>query len=225
MRIGVNTLFLLPGEVGGSETYVVETVGALLRDAPDVTVVLLTAREGHAALFPRFGNHPRVEFQPLEFAAANRPRRILHEQIALPRLARRARLDVLWSLGYTGPLQCPCPHVLTILDVQYRRFPESLRPTYRWASNFLIRAGVRRAACVLTLSEFSRQEILRFTRAPPAGAHLVTDGPPNVGGVPSGGGDFSGGGAVSRRRRSSSSASSRVSAAIRSCAPLSATQR
>ncbi len=173
MKVGVNTLFLLPGEVGGSETYLVETLAALLRVASDLELVLFTAQEGHAALFPRFGSHPRVAFQPLEFRAARRPVRILREQFALARAARRWRLDALWSPGYTGPLACPCPHVLSILDLQYRRFPESLRRTYRWASDALIRAGARRADRVLAISEFSRGEILRFTRAP-AGRVSVT---------------------------------------------------
>ena len=165
MRVGVNTLFLLPGEVGGSETYLVETLAALLRAEPGLALTLFTAREGHAALFPRFGSHPRVSFQPLDFCAARRPVRILREQFALAAAARRERLDVLWSPGYTGPLSRPCPHVLTILDLQYRRFPESLRRTYRWASDLLIRAGARRADGILALSEFGRGEILRFTGA------------------------------------------------------------
>lgn len=165
MRTGVNTLFLIPGEVGGSETYLVETLAALLGVDNDLALILFTAREGHAALFPRFGNHPRVSFQPLEFCAARRPVRILREQFALPAAARRQRLDALWSPGYTGPLSCPCPHVLSILDLQYRRFPESLRRTYRWASDLLIRAGARRADGILALSEFGRGEILRFTAA------------------------------------------------------------
>ncbi len=35
MRIGVNTLFLIPGEVGGSQTYCVETLKAMAEQFPE----------------------------------------------------------------------------------------------------------------------------------------------------------------------------------------------
>lgn len=165
MKIGVNALFLRPGEVGGSETYLLETIDALLRIDPALTLVLFTAKEGYAPLFARFGNHPRVAFEPLSCRAAHRAERILQEQLRLPGAARRRALDVLWSPGYTGPLFPPCPHVLTILDMQYKRYPDSLKFSHRLASDLLIQTGARRASRLLAISEFSRQEILRFTGA------------------------------------------------------------
>ena len=44
MRIGVNTLFLIPGEVGGTETYLRETLRALAELSEDVEWVLFTNR-------------------------------------------------------------------------------------------------------------------------------------------------------------------------------------
>ncbi|MDZ4199197.1 MAG: glycosyltransferase, partial [Kiritimatiellia bacterium] len=166
MKLGINTLFLRPGEVGGSETYLVETIDALLQIDSERMIVLFTAREGHGLLFPRFGKNPRVCFQALEFSAENRIQRILREQFQLPAVARKWALDVLWSPGYTGPLFPPCPHVLSILDMQYQSHPDSLNIFHRWASDLLIQSGARRADRILAISEFSRREILRFTGAP-----------------------------------------------------------
>jgi len=45
MRVGVNTLFLIPGEVGGTETYLCETLRAIAKQAPQVGLVIFTNRE------------------------------------------------------------------------------------------------------------------------------------------------------------------------------------
>ena len=44
----------------------------------------------------------------------------------LPRLARRAGVDVLWSPGYTAPFRCAAPQVVTMHDMQYKRFPSDV---------------------------------------------------------------------------------------------------
>jgi glycosyltransferase involved in cell wall biosynthesis len=166
VRIGVNTLFLVPGEVGGTETYLRETLDALTGPGGGHEWVLFTNRENHDTFFPRLGNRPGVFYQPLEFRAASRPARILREQSQLPWSARRWNLDVLWSPGYTAPLLAPCPQAVTVHDVQYKRFPEDLSRPERIASDVLIRGAVRRCSRILAVSEFTRSEIGRFYRVP-----------------------------------------------------------
>lgn len=165
MKVAINTLFLIPGEVGGTETYLMETLGALARGHPDLALALVTNRENHAGLAERFGGYAQVRLHPMAVAARNRYARIVAEQTALPRLLRRLRPDVVWSPGYTAPWTAPCPQVVTIHDMQYRRFPEDLRPLARVATDVLVRMAARRCARVLAVSAFAREEIVRFTRA------------------------------------------------------------
>ena len=119
LRLGVNTLFYLPGEVGGSETYLRETLEALQRQPQPPDLVLFSNAENDRLLRAEF---PRAEVVPTGVAATNRLARILAEQFQLPGLIRRARPDVLWSPGYTAPAWCACPQVVTVLDMQYKRF-------------------------------------------------------------------------------------------------------
>lgn len=85
----------------------------------------------------------------------------LWEQIALPRLVRRARADVLFAPGYSGPVRCPVPMVVAIHDVSFAAHPE----WFHWKEGFrrrtVTRLSARRAARVLTISEFSKREIVR----------------------------------------------------------------
>ena len=160
LRLGVNTLFFLPGEVGGSETYLIETLRALERrpDAPEL--VLFTNAENHARLGAEF---PTAERVAVGVRAVWRPGRILAEQARLPRQAWRARVDVLWSPGYTAPLVCACPQVVTILDMQYKRFPQDVSWLAARAMDVLYPAAARRSDAVVAISEFAKAEAVRFT--------------------------------------------------------------
>jgi len=83
----------------------------------------------------------------------------LWEQRTLPTLVKRARADVLFAPGYTSPLRCPVPVVVTIHDVSFAAHPE----WFSWREGFrrrtLARASAKRAARVIADSEFSKREI------------------------------------------------------------------
>ena len=164
LRLGVNALFYLPGEVGGSETYLRETLRALARrpDRPDL--VLFTNAENDRLLRAEC---PGAETVPTGVAATSRFARILAEQFLLPRLVRRARLDVLWSPGYTAPAFCACPQVVSVLDMQYKRFPQDVSWLAARAMDVLYPAAARRAAAVVAISEFAKTEAVRFLGVAP----------------------------------------------------------
>lgn len=179
MRIGVNTLFLIPGEVGGSETYLRETLHAIATGFEGIELVLFTNRENDGYFRALFSNIGHVEYCKLNFRAINRVARILREQLELPSKARQTHIDLLWSGGYTAPLFCSCPQVVTIYDMQYKSYPEDLTFLARLATDVLVGAAARRCDGIISISEFSRQEILKHTSALPgrvcvthAGVHI-----------------------------------------------------
>ncbi len=167
MHIGVNTLFLIPGEVGGSETYVCETIAQWVRNDPDLHLTLFTNLENDDWLRERFGSAATVSFELIRVRAQNRYLRIIREQVELPLRAARASVELLWSPGYTAPVVSSVPQVVSLLDMQYRRFPEDLGWVARQVTGLLVRCAVRRARLLFAISEFSKQEIIRFTRARP----------------------------------------------------------
>lgn len=165
MILGVNTLFYIPGQVGGSETYLLEILRIWKARRDGMEVVLFTNLENHAKLESEFSEDGWTCIL-CRFRAENRVVRILREQVELPRKVRRSGVQVLWSPGYTAPVICPCPQVVSLLDMQYKRFPEDLGMIGRWTTEVLVQAGARRAKHLLTISEFSKREIQEFTPAP-----------------------------------------------------------
>lgn len=86
----------------------------------------------------------------------------LWEQAVLPRLVSKAGADVLFSPAYTCPLWCRAPIVLMIHDVSFAAHPEWFSWREGLRRRTLTRLGARRAARVLTQSDFSKREITRL---------------------------------------------------------------
>jgi len=101
----------------------------------------------------------------------------LREQIELPAILLRHRVDLLHSPHFLLPLLRPCPAVVTIHDVIYLACKEDLpsrlgRLYYRG----MMLAAVRQAQRVITDSEFSRQDIIRYLGANPAKIEVIYPG-------------------------------------------------
>ena len=82
------------------------------------------------------------------------------EQLTLPRLVREARADVLFSPGYTGPIFSPAPVVVAMHDVSFAAHPEWFGWKEGLRRRTLARLTARRACRVVTISDFSKREIV-----------------------------------------------------------------
>jgi glycosyltransferase involved in cell wall biosynthesis len=96
------------------------------------------------------------------------------EQVELPRLVRRHRVDLLHSPHFNLPLVRLCPTVVTIHDVIYlackQDMPSRLGRLYYYG---MMAASVRLADHVLTDSEFSKGDIVQHLHADPEKIEVV----------------------------------------------------
>ncbi len=174
MRIGINTLFLVPGDVGGTEVYLRRTLIALAALVKEQdTLVLFTNQENDSLLRADLAKYKEVEFYRLPCQAAVRPFRIVLEQLLLPFTARKAKVNVLWSPGYTAPALCFSPQAVTVCDLQYKSYPEDMTLLERVTLNVLVRTACVRCQAVLTISEFSRQEVVKYGFAKAEKVHPI----------------------------------------------------
>jgi glycosyltransferase involved in cell wall biosynthesis len=99
------------------------------------------------------------------------------EQLALPRLARRAGAQALWSPCSWGPLavrrQVPVIHDIAVLT-----HPEYFTPAYRALARVLMGPLVHRSAVVVTPSIHARADLIERFRLEPDRVRTV---PPGVG--------------------------------------------
>lgn len=161
MRIGLNLLPAMP-ETGGSWNYIARLVAALgEHDRRNEYVAFVTGRS--AELAPRRENFTIV---PIAIDPVSRLRRIGFENARLPRLARRLRLDVLHGFANTLPLANPVPGVVTIYDLIVLQSPRSFSPAQRLYLRAMLPHTVRRAACLLPMSESTAGALRSLLHAP-----------------------------------------------------------
>lgn len=98
---------------------------------------------------------------------------------SLPVAARRDEIDVLLGVYNRSPF-APCPTVTIVHDVSFARFPDHFSRGERAYMKRTIPASMRRSAAVVTVSEFSRDEITALYGIP---AELVTVAHDGVDGV------------------------------------------
>ncbi len=72
---------------------------------------------------------------------------------------RRHPVDVL-HVQFTAPPFAPCPVVTTIHDLSFEHLPETFKRRSRAQLRLTVRRTARQAALILTLSEFSRRDII-----------------------------------------------------------------
>jgi glycosyltransferase involved in cell wall biosynthesis len=85
---------------------------------------------------------------------------------ALPRRARRARLDVLHCATYRGPLRSAVPVVVTVHDLAVFRHPETFNRWSRTYSRAVVPRVLVAARRVIAVSEFTRRELRELLRVP-----------------------------------------------------------
>jgi len=105
------------------------------------------------------------------------------EQIRLPASIGADRLDLFFAPGYTAPLVLPVPLIVTIHDLSFIAHPEWFRVRERVRRSWLTRRAARRARAILTVSEFSRREVIDRFHISGDRIHVIPHGssPPTSG--------------------------------------------
>jgi glycosyltransferase involved in cell wall biosynthesis len=158
-HIGLNLIFLVPGETGGMEVYARELIPALLAAAPaDMRFTAFVNREAAAAGGGPWGELLSAVTVPVN--ARNRLQWVLGEQALLPRLAARAGVDLVHSLASTAPLWGRFRRVVTVHDLIYARFPEAHTGIREKGMKALVPWAARRSARVIVDSQSTREDLM-----------------------------------------------------------------
>lgn len=106
---------------------------------------------------------------------------LICDQLLIPRALRQGGAHVFFSPYYKAPLFSPCPTVVTIHDLIPVQFPDYRQRTGKWyAIAFRVWAGklARKAAAIVTDSEFSKAQIQQTLRLPGERIHVIPIGLP-----------------------------------------------
>jgi glycosyltransferase involved in cell wall biosynthesis len=156
VRIGIDARKLHDFGIG---TYIRNLLRQLARLDHQTDFVLLCRPEDRTTLATLGEN-----FRPVAESAGNYS---LAEQWRIPLALRRERVTLFHAPHYVLPPLVPCRSVVTIHDCIHLMFPQYLpsRVAYVYAKGS-ITAASRRATRVMTVSESSKRDILRFVDVP-----------------------------------------------------------
>lgn len=170
----MNLLWLVPGEVGGSEEYTVRLLGALADLAPDDLEITLyvTARtvDAHGALTDRY----RSIVAPV--SGGSRPVRVAAESSWLAARALRDRVAVVHHAGGTMPFVRSVPGIVTLHDLQPLSNPERFGLVKRTYIRALAPRSLRAARAVICLTEFTAADAEHRAGVPAERIRLVPSG-------------------------------------------------
>lgn len=144
--------------LAGNETYIANLIEALAEvDTTNRYTLYVTKREALNRFRNRWPN-----FTP-RLTLPHTP--LVRIPVTLVAELRRRPVDLL-HVQYTAPPFAPCPVVATIHDLSFEHLPQTFKRRSRMQLRLTVRRTARRAAHIITSSEFSRRDIMETYRIP-----------------------------------------------------------
>ena len=138
-------------KLGGNETYATNLIEALAAiDQSNAYTLYVTKREAIERFDGRWPNFKVKQTLP------HTP--LVRIPLTLSRELRRHPVDVL-HVQYTAPPLVPCSVVATIHDLAFEHLPETFNRRSWMQLRFTVRRTARIAAQIITVSEYSKQDI------------------------------------------------------------------
>jgi glycosyltransferase involved in cell wall biosynthesis len=180
VHVGLNLVFLVPGEQGGMEVYARELLSALAAERPDLRLTAFVNREARAA----GGEWDELaDVVEVPVFARSRVQWVRGEQVLLPGLARRAGVDVLHSMASTAPARGAFKRVVTIHDLLYRVVPDAHFGIRGLGMRVLVPLAARTSDRVIAISRSTAADVQRYLKVPADRLDVIASG---VGVTPAG---------------------------------------
>jgi glycosyltransferase involved in cell wall biosynthesis len=156
VHVGLNLVFLVPGETGGMETYARELLPRLAARA-DFRLTAFVNRVAAAEPERPWGDLPATVV-PVD--SRNRIMWVAGEQLHLPRLAQAAGCDLVHSLASTAPLRGRFRRVTTIHDLHFKLVPDAHFGLRGLGMRMLVPGAARRSHRIVTDAQATADDLV-----------------------------------------------------------------
>ncbi len=169
MKVGINSLQVRAARSGvGQYIYcLLEELIPLTRDIEFINYVNKFNRHSYDFKSPNY--HAKV------WGSGSRIKslRLLYEYAFFPFTLRKDNVTFLHAPSNLLPLRKPCPFLVTIHDMSYFVDPARYTPTKLFYWRHITRRTIHLADYIITDSEYSKNDILRFFAFPPEKIKVV----------------------------------------------------
>lgn len=162
MRIAIDAYVLYETQPAGMANFTANLLRGLASTESEDEYILLTPSVRNTVLAEELSGNPR--FRIIQTGAAfGSSRRIWLQSPPLVATIFRLRPDLFFGGAEFAPLVLPrhTSSVVTVHDAVHAQYPQTIPFFSRLWYRFILPRCIRRAACIITVSETSRQEIAR----------------------------------------------------------------
>jgi glycosyltransferase involved in cell wall biosynthesis len=156
MRIAVNTRLLLKGKLEGIGWVAYETLRRMVKDHPEVEFHFLFDRQPDPMFLFADNVKPVVLFpqarHPFLF--------IWFFELSVTRYLRKSKADLFYSPDGYLSLRSKVPQVVEFHDLNFEHFPNDMPGIHRWHYKRFFPRFAHKAKRIVTVSEFSKQDIV-----------------------------------------------------------------
>jgi glycosyltransferase involved in cell wall biosynthesis len=152
-HVGLNLVFMVPGQTGGMEVAARALIPALRDAAPGIRFTALVNEEAR-------GEDLGIESVTVPVRAERRVEWVRGEQLLLPGIARRAGCDLVHSLASTAPARGRFARVVTIHDLNYLMVPDAHFGVRGLGMRVLVPLAARTAHRIVADSRSTRDDLV-----------------------------------------------------------------
>jgi glycosyltransferase involved in cell wall biosynthesis len=174
VRLGVNLLWLVPGEVGGSEEYTVGLLRALGEQGDSRINVMLYVNRRFRNAYPDLLRTFESRVAPI--SGSSRIQRVLVEASWLAHRSRRDNVTFIHHTGGTMPAVRRVPGIVTLHDLQPMTHPERFGFIKRTYIRWIAPRSLRSAVAVACLTRFTAQDAIQRVGVHRNRIHIVPCG-------------------------------------------------
>ena len=172
MRIAVNTRLLLKGKLEGIGWVAYETLKRIVLAHPEVEFYFIFDRQPDPMFLFADNMKPVVLFpqarHPFLF--------IWFFELSVPRALRRIKADLFYSPDGYLSLRSDVPQVVEFHDLNFEHFPEDMPKIHLWHYKKFFPKFARKAKRIVTVSEFSKQDIVKCYSVDPQKIDVAYNG-------------------------------------------------
>jgi glycosyltransferase involved in cell wall biosynthesis len=172
LKIAVNTRLLLPGKLEGIGWFTYETLKRLAQKHPEHEFIFLFDRDHDPEFI--FGDNVTPVKVPLQ--ARHPVLFYLWFEWFIPRVLKKQKADLFLSPDGYLSLRSDVKQLAVIHDINFEYYPRHLPWLVRWYLRHFFPKFAEKATRIATVSEFSKEDIVRHYEVEPEDIDVVYNG-------------------------------------------------